>query len=312
MSRKKIISLGIIVLLGFAIIIPRITFNGSVPLLEPWEESADEIIVKGGDYNIRIYKEDDRWLINTQAYAADNEFIEAMLSKVKELKLLDLISEKGYTENYNLSEEKRVHVKVSSKGEVLRDLYIGKDGSTYNHVYVMVDDYPGIYLTSGLMAADFTREIDDLRDKKIIDVSRENIEAISLRYRGKTYSFYQKLAETSRESENDSSVEEERKWYCAGYGNREVASERINSMLSSFGPLKAETFPEGISEKSLKNAGSIVKIRAGGKDIQLNIFGKTKDGQVIATSSESPYVFTIGEWIAERFFIEKISEVFVK
>ena len=312
MSRKKIISLGIIVLLGIAILIPRITFNDSVPLFEPWKESADEIIVKSRDYDIRIYKEGDSWLINTHAYAADSEFIEAMLNKVKELKLLDLISEKGYTENYNLTDEKRVHVRVSSKGKVLRDLYLGKDGSTYNHVYVMVDDYPDIYLTSGLMAADFTREIDDLRDKKIIDVKRENIESISIRCKGKTYSFYQKLSEISREDEKDSFVEEERKWYCAGYGNREVASERINSMLSSFGPLKAETFPEGIFEKSLKNASCIIKIRAGGRDIQLDIFDKTKDGKLIATSSENPYVFTIGEWIAQRFFIEKINEVFVK
>ncbi len=312
MSRKKIISLGIIVLLGIAIIIPRITFNDSVPLLEPWKESADEIIVKSRDYDIRIYKEGDSWLINTHAYAADSESVEVMLNKVKELKLLDLISEKGYTENYNLTDEKRVHVRVSSKGKVLRDLYLGKDGSTYNHVYVMVDDYPDIYLTSGLMAADFTREIDDFRDKKITDVKRENIESISIRCKGKTYSFYQKLSETSREDEKDSFVEEERKWYCAGYGNREVASERINSMLSSFDPLKAETFPEGISEKSLKSASCIIKIRAGGRDIQLDIFDKTKDGKLIATSSESPYVFTIGEWIAQRFFIEKINEVFVK
>lgn len=312
MSRKKIIYLGIIVLLGFAIVIPRITFNGSVPELDPWKESADEIIVKGENYNIRIYKVGDSWLISDHAYAADNEFIEAMLSKVKELKLLDLISEKGYTENYNLSEEKRVHVQVRSEGKVLRNLYIGKDGSTYNHVYVMVDDYSDIYLTSGLMAADFTREIDELRNKKIAEVNRGNIESISLRYKGKVYSFYQKLAAASRDSESGSSVEEERKWYCAGYGNREVASDRINSMLSSFGPLKAETFPEGISEKSLKRAACIVKIRAGGQDIQLNIYGKTKDGNFFATSSESPYIFSIGEWTAERFFIEKISEVFVK
>ena len=312
MSRKKIISLGIIVLLGFAIVIPRITFNGSVPVLDPWKESADEIIVKSGDYNIRIYKEGDSWLIGASAYAADNEFIEAMLNKLKKLKLLDLVSEKGYTEKYNLTEEKRVHVKVRSKGKVLRDLYVGKEGSTFNHVYVMVDDYPDIYLTSNLIAADFTRSIDELRDKKIEDVKRENIESISIRYRGRIYSFYQKLSENSKENEKGASVEEERKWYCVGYGPREVASEKINSMLSSFGPLKAETFPEGISKKSLKRANCIVKIRAGGKDIQLNIFGKRKDGILIATSSESPYVFTIGEWIAERFFIEKISEVFVK
>jgi hypothetical protein len=68
MSRKKIISLGIIVFLGLLIILPEISFNGSLPELKPWEGDADEIIVKSSDYNIRLYKEGGSWLISDKGY----------------------------------------------------------------------------------------------------------------------------------------------------------------------------------------------------------------------------------------------------
>jgi len=293
------------------IILPEISFNGSLPELKPWEGDADEIIVKSSDYNIRLYKEGGSWFISDKGYPGDNDYIESMVKKVRELKLLDVISEKGYTERYNLTADDRVHVQVKMNGETLRNLYLGKEGSTRNHVYLMVDDYPGIYLASGIMAADFTGEPDDLRDKIIADFKRENIESISVKYRGRIYSFYQKLSGNSIDSSKEGPIAENRRWYCRGYGKREVKPEKINSMLAAFGSLRADTFPEGVSEKSLGRAVAIVKVRTGGRDIELNIFGETGNGKFYASSSESPYVFTIGQWLAERFFIEKISDIFV-
>lgn len=311
MSRKKILSLGIIFFLGIVIIVSRISFDGSVPDLKSWEGEADEIVVQSVDYSMRLHKEGNNWFVSEKNYPADNDFTESMVKKVRELKLLDIISEKGYTEKYNLDENNRVHVQVKMNGETLRDLYLGKEGSTRNHIYVMVDDYPGIYLASGIMAQDFTRKVDELRDKVIADIKRENIESITVRYRGRYYSFYQKLSGSSSDKNSEGPVAEERKWYCRGYGNREVAPERINSMLSAFGSLRADTFPEGVNSKSTGRAIAVVKVRTGGRDVELNIYGKAEDNGYYAKSSESPYVFTIGEWLAERFFIEKISDIFV-
>jgi hypothetical protein len=175
----------------------------------------------------------------------------------------------------------------------------------------MVDDYPGIYLASGVMAADFTLEVDELRNKVIADVKKDNIESISVKYRGRIYSFYQMLEGNRGDENKEGPVSDVRKWYCRGYGKKEVAPEKINSMLSTFGSLRADTFPEGISEKSLGRAGTVVKVRTGGRDIELDIYGETGDGKFYASSSESPYVFTIGKWLAERFFIEKTGDIFV-
>ncbi len=311
MSRKKIISLGVIIILGLVILLSKINFNGSAPDLKPWKGDADEILVKSSDYNIRLYKEGGIWLISDKGYPADNDFIESMVKKVRDLKLIDIISEKGYTERYGLTEDDRVHVQVKINGETVRDLYLGEEASTNNHVYLMIDDYPGIYLASGVMTPDFTREVDELSNKVIADVKRDNIESISVKYRGRTYSFYQELEGNSGDVDEEGPVSDTRKWYCRGFGKKEVAPEKINSMLSVFGSLRADTFPEGVIEKSLGMAGTVVKVRAGGRDIELNIYGRTGDGKFYASSTESPYVFTISDWLAERFFIEKIGDIFI-
>ncbi len=98
MNKKKMVSLGIIAFLGLAIILPRISFKSSIPELKGWEQSADEIKVLSQDYEVRIYKSGGGWVINDEAYPADNDFIDSMVNKVKDLKLIDLISEQGYTE----------------------------------------------------------------------------------------------------------------------------------------------------------------------------------------------------------------------
>jgi len=312
MNKKKGVSLGIIAFLGLAIILPRLSFKGNIPELKGWDEAADEIKVSAPDYTVRIYKEGGSWVINDEAYAADNDFIDSIENKIKDLKLLDLISEKGYTDRYDLTDEKRVHVRVSSGGTLLRDLYIGKGGATLNHVFVMVDDNPGIYLASGIMAEDFTRSIDELRDKTIVNLNRDSIESISVRYKGRTYSFYQKLTSENAGEDSAGAIDNSRKWYLTGFGNRLVAPERINSMLASFSPLRADTYPEGISERSLGRAQGIVRLRVQGDDIVLSIYGETREGKYYATSSESPYVFTISKWLTDRFFIERISDVFVE
>lgn len=311
-NRKRMVSLGIIAFLGLAIILPRISFKSSIPDLKVWGETADKIEILSRDYKMRIYKKEGGWVINDEAYPADNEFINSMENKIKDLKLLDLISEKGYTDRYDLTDEKRIHVRVSSGGTVMRDLYIGKGGATLNHVFVMVDDHPGIFLTSGIIPEDFTRSVDELRDKTIVNLKRDSIESISVKYKGRNYSFYQKLTGDNKDEDSAGAIDNTRKWYLTGYGNRLVAPERINSILASFTPLRADTYPEGITERSLGRPQGSVRLRVQGDDIVLNIFGKTEDGKYFATSSESPYIFTISEWLTERFFIERIGDIFVE
>jgi len=205
-----------------------------------------------------------------------------------------------------------LHVRISSGGTVLRDLYVVKGGATLNHVFVMVDDYPGIYLASGIMAEDFTRSVDELRDKTIVNLNRESIESITVRYKGRSYSFYQKLTGDNKDEDSSGALDNSRKWYLTGHGSRIVAPEKINSMLAAFSPLRADTYPENVTERSLGRPLGSVRLRVQGDDIMLNIYGKTKDGKYFAASSESPYIFTISEWLRERFFIERIGDIFVE
>jgi hypothetical protein len=46
-----------------------------------------------------------------------------------------------------------------------------------------------------------------------------------------------------------------------------------------------------------------VRIKTAGKRIELAFYSKIGDNRYLCTSTESPYVFTVDAWKAERYFV---------
>ncbi len=309
MKNRTVITLGLIIILCAALLIKNYGCSSSVPELEGWYEPADEIIVKNKDISLALQRNESSWFINEQAYPGDAGLIESMERKARDFKLLDLVSDKGYYNKYDLTDETGVLVTVKGKGKVLRKILIGKAGSTNNHSYIRVDDRREIYLASGIMKSDFSIPAGDLRDKRIFDVKSSDIKSFSINYGGKNFSFElnQSKSGTDKEEKAQSS-----KWICREYENIRLDDSSVDSILALFSPLKAAEFPENAEKKNMGKSICKVNISYADKKIELEIYSIKDQDMNLASSSVSKYLFTLGKWQTEKLFIKSITDLAVK
>jgi len=324
-NNKTIITISIIVFLSIAVVLKNRGCS-NIPKLKAWSKSADEITINSKDTVLKLIKKDNLWRINEQEYLGDAELIEAIEKKVRDLKLLDLVSEKGFFDKYDLTDESGIVVTVNESGKQLRKLMIGKPSSTNNHFYVRIDDKNEIYLASGITKNDFTRSVADLRDKKIFDIKSSDIKSFSISYAGKNFVFQPNPGmdgilppanaappgdETPAADGMDGNQppNDSPKWICKGYENITLKDSSIDSLLKAFSPLRANDFPEKMTKENLKNKLCTVNIEIADKKIELIIYDKKDQGMYLASSSESEYVFTLGDWQVKKFLINDLKKL---
>jgi hypothetical protein len=308
MNKRAVYTLGIIFFLSAAVVIKNWSCS-TVPSLEGWYEPADEIIVTGRDVSLNMTKKESNWFIGEQSYAGDTDLIEALERKARDFKLLDLVSDKGYYDKYDLTDDKAVVVVI--KGKVLRKIILGKSGSTKNHSYIRVDDSKEIYLASGIMKSDFNLSVSALRDKRIFDIKKEDIKFFRISYGRKIFDFqlFQSSKKTDSKDENHKSPE---KWICRGYKDLELSEAAVNSILALFSPLKAAEFPDNADNEKSGKLICIITIPYSDRKFELEIYSNKENDMHYAWTSESEYVFTLGSWQTEKLFIKDIYSLRVK
>lgn len=316
MNRRNIITLSIILFLSAVLLIKNWNCS-TVPDMEGWYDPADEIEVKGGGVSLLMVRKDNKWFINEQAYPGDADLIESMERKARDFKLLDLVSEKGYYDKYELTDDSGVSVVIKGNGRIYRKILIGKAGATNSHSYLKIDDRKEIYLASGIMKSDFTQQVSDLRDKRIFDLKKEDISTFSINYGGKNFEFRRTDDGTQTGSGTGSDIKEKKAgavsgWICKGYENLRLDNSSVDSILALFSPLKASEFP---ADAVRSKAGSLlcrVTVPYAGKKIELEIYSKKDKDMHYAWSGESSYIFTLGSWQTEKLFIKNIADLTVK
>ena len=320
MNRKKLlISASIIIVLTGYIIVKNMKKSTNLPELSAWNNEINFIEIKKNNSIIKIVKKEKKWLINDALYPADMRIIEDIKSKIKNLRIVDLVSKKGFYNKYDLTSEKGISVIVKKDGKSVRELLIGKKSPTNKHTFIKINNKPEIYLVSGIFDGNFSKTADELREKLIFSVKNESISGFEIKYKNRSFQFNKTFVEKKQDKENKSKLKEKtkidinkkpekiEKWTAKGYDYTKIPTSKINSLLSGLNALTAVSFST-IEKNILTNPTCSIKIKSENKEIELNIFqmDKDKDKRFIATSSESPYVFTLDEWRVKKFFLENI------
>ncbi len=309
MNKKLLISLGVIAVLVFILLLVNRTQSPDVPAMKPWKGSADEININKGDSRIRIFRDNERWLINDAAYPADRDAVHAMENQLKNLVITDLISDRPQYERYELSPDKAIEVSVKRGAELLRHLYIGKKSSTNRHTYVRIADRPEVYLASSALADDFNKSLDDIRDKEIMKIGKSEIQSVEINYKGRRLTLSKAIEEKKpAAAEKDktgsdkkaASVEKTEKWICNEFKNIALDENQVGQILTSFDPLKAAAYP-AMEKKDLKAPTCSIKIKTNSKTIDLVVYQKLEENRYLGTSSESKYLFSLDGWKAEKY-----------
>ncbi len=309
MSRKIIASLAVIAGLVSYLVISGIRCPGDIPKLEPWSGSADEISIIGPGTAVSLVKSEGKWLVGERRYPADAKLIADLEKKFKELRLVSLVSRKGFFNRYDLTPDKYREVTVKKNGRVFRKYMIGKTGSTGKHTYVRIGDTPSVYLVEGTFEQELSRGVDEYRDREILKISNDAISSIEISYLGRKHVF-DRVAEkappvdpkTVKRNGPKIPPKSSRRWICAACGEGfEVDQNRLDAIAMTLNPLAASAFID-VQKESLKNPMCTVTIKAFGKEIVLSVFGK-KDNRYLAACSESPFVFSLDEWRVNGFFL---------
>lgn len=309
MNRKIVMSLVVIVILVAALLVINRRHTSSVPELATYTQAADSIVVRKADAVITLNRDGTTWRINEAGYPADRGLVSTMETRMKDLALTDLISDRPHYERYDLNPAKAIEVTVKSGNTTLRHVYLGKKSSTYRHTYVRLAERPEIYLASGSLSDDFNKSIDDFRDREIVKISKGAVESFELVNRGRKLSFSKTVAakDATAEAPHDAAkdaakgaVEKTDTWVCNEYKTIALDQERISQLLMSFDPLRAAGFSDA-DVKTLRAPACSVKIKAFGKQITLNVYRKLDENKYLCASSESPYAFTLDAWKAEKF-----------
>lgn len=138
-------------------------------------KDINKISVTFADKTIVFDKKDKDWTLTDNAYLADASKILNMLDSIKGFKLTALVSSQGDVQRYKLDKEHRIHIKVSDASGKTLAFYIGKPAPSFNHTFVMLEDDKNIYHANGSFRTDFEMDIDDFRDKKVLEVKEDAI-----------------------------------------------------------------------------------------------------------------------------------------
>ncbi len=295
MNRKRIILLSIIAILVVLIAVEyTVKANRGKPEIVSYKGTADEITVSDGGTTYRLTSTDGKWQIGVSgtAYPADSALVEGMEKELRELRLVNRVSNRQFVDQYGLSESEAIHVVASEGGKILRELRIGKESPTGRQSYVMIEGQKGIYLTYGDLRGLFGRELDDIREKKIFSIDAGTIERLVIGF-GDVYTLY---------NDPQASV-----WKAAGMEETELDQEKVKAFVQKCSSLTAKSFPLDAVPSGTPEC--TVAIDAGGKRITLSIYPKV-DNTYLCVCSESPYAFTLLPYNAEKFM--KALDSFVK
>ena len=308
-NRKLLYAVGaIVVLLLVYFIASRGDRAANLPRMETWT-ATDEIILARGATTVRIYKKEGRWLLGDAGFPADKGMVDKMEEKLRDLVITDISSEKPHYERFELTPEEALRVTVKAGGTVLRDVYLGKKSSKTSHTFIRLADRPEIFKASGNLKYELDKKADDLRDKVIFDVKREDIDSFEITYRGaKTALIRVKAPEQKGDTKPvpeggkaPQPPKEPDKWFFANDQAKTVDINAVNAVITSFGPLRARSFPE-IDAKALRGPLCTVRVNAAGKTFEFMVFQGRDKELFPCTSPASQYVFELQKWAVERYF----------
>lgn len=311
MNRKLKLSLIIIAGLLFFIMISGRVKSPDVPRLYPFDEkNVDELLINRPGSGITIVMKDGRWIFKNSGIRADEKLVSGMISSIKNIRLVDPVSTRGFYEKYDLTPDRSVEVTLRYEGRDVRKVVFGKKGSTGKHTYVTVNSIPAVYLASGIFDAEFGKTPDQLRDRVIFRIEQHEIESVEIRHGYSSVFFERDLSEPDNDEKKAKTVKRIN-WRVKPFDYKKIRQSEVDTLMFSFNPMTASGFSEFKAGNQGKPEARII-IKSGKKSITMDIFGKDASGRYPCVSSESQYVFLIDEPEAKKFLFKGINDFLLK
>ena len=240
-------------------------------------EKVEKIQIHYGDKDTILEKRDGKFLVVSLENApADNQSVTAILGYITNMEIGELISTNKDKWPLFEVDGKAVNIKFTA---ALKDyeIWIGKYGADFQSNYVRIGSEAQTYLIGKNIRNDFLKS--EWRDLTIVNLNTLEVEEIQLSYQNALIKV--KKDGTGWKNENDS---------------KEVDTEKVNTFLSKFSPLKAGNLLglKEAKEANFKNPYLTIKLISNNKqETELTLGGKNKEGDYFIATSLNGTIYTL-------------------
>lgn len=273
-------------------------------------EKIDKIEIKNADKStVTLQKKGDTWEVTAPVAAKANATnVRSLLDNLKELKAKEIIDRTAGTYGqYELTDEKAVHVTAFKGAEKAADLYFGKSGSRGQMLRVGGRD--GVYIASGYSSYLYTREVKNWRETSILKFEDANVIQTSITNKNGSFSFSKNgetWAGTFTKRDKDGKLEKKAEKEWKGFDEA-----KVKDMLRAYKGLNAEDFADEKADTGLADAetnGGVIKItlkdNAGEHTIKVGKVAKGSSRYAIKEGGDGT-VYVLSSWSADWAVADK-------
>jgi len=277
------------------------------------KEEVSRLVIEKGETALTLERQNERWRILPEGYAADSALVEAMVNTLVDLKLTALASEAESFSRYDLAQDQRILATAFNAETPLLRLEIGKTAPSFRHTFVKLADDGRVFHAAENFRSKFDKDVQALRDKQVMTVAEE-ISEVLLSAGGGSLHVVRRAEPPPAEAMQPPVVGEgpeappepapepveQPKWQTAE--GKSVQEKELDAMMTTLASLKCDGFVEGKNKEDFRNPSFSVSLK-GSRDYEFSVFDK-QDGKFVCTSSESDHAFLIPEWRVNKIRLD--------
>ena len=244
--------------------------------------AIDEISVKSeSGERTTLRKSGDDWqMVEPVATTPDSAEVSGLTTNLANLEVQEVIDENpADLAEYGLATP-RVELTFKSGGQERR-LLIGRKTPPGTDLYAKLGDQPRVFLISSYLDSTFNKNTFDLRDKTVLKVERDSIDALAISTPERTVRFTKADAE----------------WRLSEPVDARADSNTVNGIVSRLDTLQMKSIaaadPKELAEYGLDKPAATVQIGSGSSQATLLIGKPAGEGVVFAKDQSRPAVVTI-------------------
>jgi hypothetical protein len=298
------------------------TFNqgskeGAAPQIKVVPEEIDKLTLKAKDKpELVLEKKDGNWnMLSPNAGAKiQKSAVDDLLNGLKGLTFKERIATGPQNfAAYELDEGKGIHVVANKAGAAVVDLWLGASKSRGQMARLGNDAAGNVWSVTGVSAWTFDKAPKDVREKKIWDLSRDNVNLIELKDGKGAFAFMKN--DTGAPAATDAGAADASKGDAGGDAGAKAAwsgtldgkplagldAAKVDDLLSAFtlgGVLNAEDFGDGKSDAETGLASpeaTVITFRSKDNSAQKITLGKTEGTKRYAKREGDNTIYLLGD-----------------
>ncbi len=261
-------------------------------------EGIDTITISRGDETLTLLREGDSWQVGAERYPGDEEVIGELLTSLRELGEVDVISGRSNYEQYGLTGAEAYQLSLAQEGTEVLSLRLGANAAAGSAVYGRVNSRPEVVLLPRRVKDRASVEATEFRNKLMASIEAETIRSASISGSGSPSITLTAIVNAEPPEDATPLEEIDATWQVEGAES--VAPERIQSFLQELASLQAQNFldnrPDGAP------FGTVTLDTTEGQE-RLELYPPDENNLYPVVSSTTEYVFLIPDWRARRLLL---------